>query len=657
MFQISYSPSEDSKSKKSWGQKLKLSPTSPPNQSQMTMRSSPLPNMYGTVSGPGGSALSKSMKYAETWLYGTVRPPSTPSRPGLYFQYAESPSPVLITAPQTPIQNYAVVVCSCAEYLNGTKKSSMKKVSICKKCKGSRLPLSSVPMNGTVRGQIISGTVRSMQPTRTSGGTMRAGTVKLTPTNKSRPTILSLAQSETSDPYDLMRRTRLTSPLETAHVGSQFIASRSRAKSISPSRSRSRRKSPSNEVVKTRSKSVTRGSDLWFDETLQAYDVDFGSRKSILECEVNPYDLVRKNKLEKLRIAPENDDVFGDFENDETFSLKKLQDNLQSMKTKNGVKQNSPYSNIQAIGGQRIRIFGESTTPTADEGFVYDDVQVKSQSDYNKPSDLTKHTPRSVMVESKQNDIKSANSTDNNINKEFKPNNTKSLKVKEAFPKRPPRRNKTDTSEEESESDRSKPMQKDTPKQCSVNNSSLQSPSDPTIKSILKKPRGDKSSPTIDHSSSSSTPSPRQVRKDSNTQFYIPTPQTDRQSSITQQRKKVQFMDDTEKSNPPSRKTSTTYSPLIRVEEMPDIDSKVDVLNASSESTCEEVVEVNANNCEVENVAEEAKETKKIEMQSEVETGKGDIRVTIIADETGPCADSDEMRKNDESNKDNGKFL
>lgn len=112
------------------------------------------------------------MRYANPWLYGSVRAPNA-----LFL---------------TP----AFVLCSCSDYINGTKRSGKKSPGICKKCKGSRLPLSP--------GDSKFGTVRCYPTVNAAAITpTRAGTVRVT-SSSSRPTILP-----SSDPYDLMRRSRL----------------------------------------------------------------------------------------------------------------------------------------------------------------------------------------------------------------------------------------------------------------------------------------------------------------------------------------------------------------------------------------------------------------------------------------------------------------
>lgn len=70
---------------------------------------------------PEGSALSRSMRYAEPWLYGGGG--GNPAG-GLLLAYAP---PALVPAP-----------CSCTQDY-GNPKSSKKQ---CKKCKANRIPLS-----------------------------------------------------------------------------------------------------------------------------------------------------------------------------------------------------------------------------------------------------------------------------------------------------------------------------------------------------------------------------------------------------------------------------------------------------------------------------------------------------------------------------------
>ncbi|XP_076263580.1 rho guanine nucleotide exchange factor at 64C [Rhynchophorus ferrugineus] len=181
-------------------------------------------------------ALSRSMRYADPWLYGSVR-----ASGGLLL---------------TP----ALVLCQCPDYLTDSRRSSSKKTPhTCKKCKGTRLPISPVESKF--------GTVRCYPTTQASTVVpMRAGTVRVT--SSSRPSILP-----TPDPYDLMRRSRLSVP-ETTVTVSPF-----RDLAPSPSRSQEPHKKP---------QSLSRSRGLKLDPS---YNSTFG-RRSILECNINPYDLM-----------------------------------------------------------------------------------------------------------------------------------------------------------------------------------------------------------------------------------------------------------------------------------------------------------------------------------------------------------------------------
>lgn len=254
------------KSKKSWSQRLRISK---PEKTSPTSPIVPTYHDYATVEYTQ-SALARSMKYAEPWIYGTVRNMPVPSIP--------HPSMQTIFSPYPP--DVAVVLCSCPEYLNGTKRD-VKKASVCKKCRGSRLPLA--PIGGTVR----------LRPTTTPIQNIRpyAGTVRIIPTSmqKQRPTIFDMQ----NDPYDLMRRSRLLpAELKAAQQNSTNVSKR--AKSISPSRGRSRNR--------------IREKDLW----LEKFDAEPGSRKSILQCKLNPYDLISHKTLNHMNeFSPNGEELFG----------------------------------------------------------------------------------------------------------------------------------------------------------------------------------------------------------------------------------------------------------------------------------------------------------------------------------------------------------
>lgn len=470
--------------------------------------------MYGTISGPGGSALSKSMKYAETWLYGSVRTSTPPVRPSVFQAYPEVSGPVLISTPQKPTpHNYAVILCSCPEYLNGTKKTSSTKVSICKKCKGSRLPLT---LTDSPR-LLVGGTVRGPQVSRESG-LLRAGTVRVHG-SKSRPSILK--PNGEQDPYDLMRRNRLAPPHE-ARIGSQFATTRSRAKSISPCRIKTKRPSPEVPINKGRSKSVSRVNEIWVEEEANTTDL----KKSILSCDINPYDLVKSSGNSKSLVEFEFDDEFGDV----------FQESLKNCKS---ISKSKSDPNVKAIGGQRIRVSDESNACNEGELSTYDTVNYDLKNYEPKAQELSP----SISLPNIKNEIKKTGSLSKNSSKKIlNISTTNRTKQKSASPKRPPRRTRNLKTDDDSESDNQRLPERSNRKSSNdtLRNYKYKNQND-TIKSILKKPRN---YDTVEFQTKTDTSDVSNDNKRVNSSlFYLPNPKD--KGFITHnmlQRKRVQFL-------------------------------------------------------------------------------------------------------------------
>ncbi|VEN60330.1 unnamed protein product [Callosobruchus maculatus] len=254
-------------------------PTSPPDTSFSSCRfRGDLSSASGGGCSPAaaaasaaGSALSRSMRYADPWLY-----------PGSGGLGGGSGGGLLLTP--------AFVLCSCADYLNGTKRAKKNAPHQCRKCGGTRLPLTALDPSAKF------GTVRCY-PTAPVHPSIaipqRAGTVRANPSYHARPTILP-------DPYDLMRRSRLEG--QTQH----------RSRSISPKKA-NKSKSPKSEPYNT------------------------VGRRSILECDINPYELVSADDGPKAK-----------------------------------------ESSIKFVNGQRIRV-----RPSLCD-LEYEDVQVKSPNQQNQ---------------------------------------------------------------------------------------------------------------------------------------------------------------------------------------------------------------------------------------------------------------------------------
>lgn len=334
-----------------------------------------------------------SMKYAEsTWVYGTMRgmpPPMAvgmppmphPGHPLSHHHAAAAtamvhhPAGMFYSMPG-PGPEVAVVICCCPEYLNGTKRD-VKKASVCKKCKGSRLPLA--PIGGTMR--LTSGATFLAPPAR-AGGTMKLAS---TYGKKSRPSILG----SSGDPYDFMRRSRLSQPEQASKSVKTSIKEklRGRAKSTSPSKGRSRLDkravSPTGSKSSgSRSLSASRGGnnkgfkDCWVEpEEIPLVDVEdsAAARRSILRCDINPYDLISLSSGLNNEFSPTN----GTEDYDLSEHSQKYENLLDTLYAN---RYNPAINNIAAISGQRIKVFdGDAGPPVYDDvdEYVYDPVEVQ----------------------------------------------------------------------------------------------------------------------------------------------------------------------------------------------------------------------------------------------------------------------------------------
>ncbi|CAG9824959.1 unnamed protein product [Phaedon cochleariae] len=229
----------------------------------------------------GSSALSRSMRYADPWLYGSVQSGGV-ATPGAFLL--------------TP----AFALCACAPDCSGgggTKRAAKKtQQTTCKKCKGTRLPVSALDSKfGTVR--CYPTTVLATNP-----APARAGTVRVTSCH-ARPTILPppAASNAACDPYDLVRRSRLTGAVENPSSGF-------RVRSVSPREARNH--------------------GICAGDHQDPYITPIG-RRSILECDINPYELVSPDSStgpqpsitlvngQRIRVRPSSNDE--DFEDDQRY--------------------------------------------------------------------------------------------------------------------------------------------------------------------------------------------------------------------------------------------------------------------------------------------------------------------------------------------------
>ncbi|BFF98157.1 serine-rich adhesin for platelets [Drosophila madeirensis] len=353
------------------------------------------------------SALSRSMKYAEPWIYGTVR--GIPARPsyGYHHQLHHHPHAAAIFATEggggdSPLRGaLAVVICSCAEYLNGTKRD-VKKASVCKKCKGSRLPLATMG-GGTVRLPAVSSS-SSGRSSRPMAATMRV----VSATKKSRPSILDPQK----DPYDLMRRTRLLSPEPTSASSSKDSLSKegkSRSRetaTISTTRGRTRTRAPlpPSKGISTAAppaaavtSAAPEPADCWLMEDNDALLRGSGlttarasstgsSRRSILRCNVNPYDLIsiengkQKQQSGKSAVYADDFDVADAQLHDDEQERQRSE-----QREKQGKRKKFYGSNVTAIAGQRISLGKEKPIDPSDSSDSYERIIIASSGSSVEP--------------------------------------------------------------------------------------------------------------------------------------------------------------------------------------------------------------------------------------------------------------------------------
>lgn len=207
---------------------------------------------YHSVS--GGSALSQSMKYAEAWLYGSLNIKPSIRSTFLSFDYDQGVESTIDDPPVVALSGSTIdYYCSC-------QKNGSKKQNTCPMCIVTMRNFNSMQAFGTVRNGICS-----------NNGVRSCHNVKY----RAKPT-----NTNYRDPYDVVRQSRLSGVKNTSMV---------RAKSHSPSKRKpvtpltSINRLPSPDTIEAEAPCIT-----------SVVDDAVSSRKSILECNINPYDLVRK---------------------------------------------------------------------------------------------------------------------------------------------------------------------------------------------------------------------------------------------------------------------------------------------------------------------------------------------------------------------------
>ncbi|XP_017892087.1 uncharacterized protein LOC108632184 [Ceratina calcarata] len=376
-----------SKGKKSWSVRLGLS-----RQNQST---EDVGKGWGTIS--GGSVISRQMIYGDhPWLYGTVRS----SRPGHEPRGFMTPPP-----PPPPPGAPVLVVCSCPEFLNGTT----QKYGNCRKCGGHRL--AGVPLGGTCRLPQVSsrsrpslaGVLRSpmddpydqMRRNRLVEPRTRARSIsphRPLPQRDSRS--LSIARNtrkgsiegtssrsewfdkETVASYE--EGTRKQRASFTGPFSDEWLDEVSSPPLLTNPQSPSAPTTPPGRLVRIPRK-VKASRNEWSDRKIIKTEIgqakinrqderqerplnsSSDSRKSILECDVNPYLLLKKLKDE--------DDLSDDLSDNalEQEDGRPVSSSLFDSSKVKSIERIQSRSAVAAIGGQRIRVFNEPHREISDD--------------------------------------------------------------------------------------------------------------------------------------------------------------------------------------------------------------------------------------------------------------------------------------------------
>ncbi|XP_029663245.1 uncharacterized protein LOC115235535 [Formica exsecta] len=377
-----------SKGKKSWSVRLGLS-----RQHHQNPGDDPGKGGWGTIS--GGSVYSRQMIYGgDPWLYGTVRSSRT-----------EQPRPFLTPPPPSGAAPL-LVVCSCPEFLSGT----VRKLGTCRKCGGHRV--AGLPLGGTCRlptssrsRPSLAGVLRTpiddpydqMRRNRLVEPRLRARSISPHRSSSQRDsrsqsmisravakerkgsvegTSSSLSSSSRSEWFDKEPSAvasyddRKSRPGFSSGGGGrssddwmlqETSESHSRIHSVATTSARLTRvlKKPPRETKQRRS-----GQDDWKEGGTMPNAADL--RKSILECDVNPYLLLKKQRDE--------DDLSDDLSDNalEQDDLRTMSSLFDSSKVKS-IERIPNRSAVAAIGGQRIRVFNEAFSKISDDDDDDDD--------------------------------------------------------------------------------------------------------------------------------------------------------------------------------------------------------------------------------------------------------------------------------------------
>lgn len=370
----------ENKIRKNWGDRWKVSKAGKlPIDSEMIETSNFMVHpdylhKYGTLS---NGVITKSIKCAESWLYSTVGVRGAPTqRPSLFLYpgvvappprivnpngYGKTPAAYLAPYASPDRNGYVVSPSPCF----GTKQSDFRlfqcndcgkdirpgACSVCKKCGEKR--------NGTCISTLSKGSRPSLRDS---------------------VSIRDKRTTSVTNPYNLMRKSRLgvNETIDTSLFSKERSHNKKRNASASPLRNQSR------EIFDTfKPKQIEKETKLRknAEEEWASAEEEVTRRRSILECEVNPYELNKSKLLDDY----DSGDGFKEESPKLNGKLKILRPKLgkTDLRKGSGSKGDHEKSKVQSepiktsevrLSGQRFKIFDHSNPSTKIvEGYVSDD--------------------------------------------------------------------------------------------------------------------------------------------------------------------------------------------------------------------------------------------------------------------------------------------
>lgn len=373
----------ENKFKKTWGDKWHSNKTGKfPIEKQMIETSGFMVhpdylNKYGTLS---NGVLTKSIKYAETWLYGTVGVRGTPTqRPSLFLYPGVAPSPPrMINQNNYPTSSGAFLSMPILNYSSPSSERNgypvqppRKHTDQCFNSNQNELRIYQCNDNNKgIESELCLSDKRSREK---KSATYRSTLSKNRSSLRDSISVREKRNNSTSlDPYSLMRKNRLG-------VDSHLESTQSKRRTASvPSMGSVRIRdvsSPCYDAFKPKTSGYEANLRISEDNWEEAEE-ETTRRKSILECDVNAYEL---NKSKTKDFDDFSDELSHSVSKADLAKLKIMRPKLnktdlrvpsgRSLESEKAKVQNENSKKFEVrLSGQRLRICDSSASTSAAVG-------------------------------------------------------------------------------------------------------------------------------------------------------------------------------------------------------------------------------------------------------------------------------------------------